>query len=250
MQEHTQHSLGNVETPYHRFVALVIFDQAVITCEKKVQQAKQRVTAADEAIRLLQKERETALASVRELKKKRDALELEGKMFDEELAHKRQTMDGTPNIKLFLALEQEIKLLEPKKSVHDDAVFALWEQVELAEKQFKSVETAVQQKIASAEIFKKEALEDLVVRENELFETVKHRDEKIVNIPGEWIDLYEAMRKQSPNPVVPLEENVCGGCGFAVPSGDRGAVHRHVLTPCQQCRRLLYDPSIFPSDLA
>lgn len=245
MQEHTQHSLGQVETPYHRFIALVIFDQQVLANEKKIQQTKQRLAAADEAISLLQKERENALTLVRDLKKKRDALELEGKMFDEELAQKRRTMDGTPNIKLFIALEQEIKTLEPKKSAHDEEVFVLWEQVDEGEKKLKTIEADVQTKLVSAEAFKKEALNDLTIQQQELAEIKTHRDQKIVDIPPEWLSLYEAMRVQSPNPVVPLEGNNCGGCGFSIPSGDRGAVHRHVLTPCQQCRRLLYDPSIF-----
>ncbi len=228
-------------TPYHRFVALVKFDQLVLSHQKKVQAINDRLAAVMHDLNAIQHEQEQGATLVRELRKKRDAFELESKTLGQELVQKQKKLENTSDIKAYTALEHEIATLESRKTLLEEAIFAVWQELEDQEKIVAELGVKNISLIAACNERRATILQELPVAETEVRALEPHREEKLQNIPPDWLRVYEAMRQQYTNPVVSIKDNACGGCGFPIPSGDRSAVFRHVIVPCQQCRRLLVD---------
>ena len=228
-------------TPYHRFVALVQFDQLVLLHQKKVRAINDRLAAVMHDVDAIQHEQEQGAASVRELRKKRDMLELESKTLGQDLAQKQKKLENTSDIKAYTALELEIKMLESRKTVLEEDIFAVWQELDDHEKMVAELGVNNVLRLAACNELRVAILQELPVAEAEVRALEPHREEKLQNIPPDWLRVYEAMRAQYANPVVAIQDNACGGCGFPIPSGDRSAVFRHAIVPCQQCRRLLVD---------
>lgn len=231
-------------TPYHRFVLLVQFDQLVLSHQKKVRSIIDRRAAVERDCIAIRDEQARAEAVAHELRKQRDALELESKSVNQDLAQKRKKLENTADIKIYTALETEIRLLESRKLELEETVFTVWQQLEDQEKAVAELAAAAVAQLAECQARLADITKELEAAESDLTSLESHRANYLVDVPAEWFATYNVMRAQYANPVVPILENACGGCGFPIPSGDRSTVFRHVLIPCQQCRRLLFDAHV------
>lgn len=231
-------------TPYHRFVGLVQFDQLVLAHQKEVRAIVDRLAGVERDCAAIRDEQERESLLARELNKKRDSFELESKTVNQDLAQKRKKLENTADLKIYTALEHEIALLESRRLELEDAILVVWQQLEDQEKIVVQLAAASISRLAECADRRRVVAKELESAEMALTALVARRDSYLVGLPAEWLVTYDTMRKQYANPVVPIQDNACGGCGFPIPSGDRSSVFRHVLVPCQQCRRLLFDQHV------
>lgn len=238
-----------LETPYHRFVALALFDRRVVDAEHELRAAEGALADARGAwqrdMQVLEQER----AQVHELKKQKTVLEHELLALQQELGQKKIRMDQTRDAREYGALLHEIESLTGRCAAKEDEVLALWQQVE-------DVEPTLAQLVESQRPLEEKHL--LLIKEREAAIAEKKqalallkegRAEKLVGILPDWLERYEAMRRHLDVPAVPLEKNLCAGCGSVVPPATQIAVRHHQLAVCQQCRRLLFVADV-PTDFS
>lgn len=231
-------------TPYHRFVLLVQFDQRVFWYQKKIQSVRDHLKDIDGECAVIQNEQAQLEARLYDLRKQRDGLELESKTVSYDISQKRKKMENTADIKTYTALELEIKILESRLAELEEVIFGIWQQIEDQEKAVADCAVTASEQLARCAERRVIVEKELQNLEFELKNIENQRSSYLVGVPIEWLDTYEAMREQYANPVVAMQDNACGGCGFPIPSGDRSAVFRHMLIPCQQCRRLIFDKRV------
>lgn len=231
-------------TPYHRFVSLTQFDQLVLMRRKEVSDISERMEAIKREIDEIHRKNEEMLSSVRELRKKRDALELEAKSVELDIQKKQKKMETSSDAKAYTAFEHEIAVLKTQKSELEESVFLVWQELEDQEKSVADFEAAKTQRVEACQARLDVTRSEFEIAQAGVKELELERQEKLNGVPAEWLVTYESMLQKYANPVVSVQDNSCTGCGFPVPSGDRSTIFRHVIVPCQQCRRLLIDPRV------
>ncbi|MCL5436257.1 MAG: hypothetical protein M1549_00040 [Candidatus Dependentiae bacterium] len=232
-------------SPYQRFVALVQYDQRVLAQQKRVAQIDEQIAGLDRDIAAVRARHEQSLSALRELRKTRDRLELDAKTLSTERAQKRKKLENTADVKAYSALEHELGALAEREAALEESILSVWQELEEQERQIPQLDAAI-----AAELHVFEDRRTALLQEREgavglLQELASDREKMLVGVPAEWLTTYDAMRVQCANPVVPMRDHVCAGCGFPVPSGGWGAIAHHVLVTCQQCRRLLVDSRVF-----
>ncbi len=61
-------------------------------------------------------------------------------------------------------------------------------------------------------------------------------------IPAEYATRFRRLQQRSPPAIVPMVNNVCGGCGMVIPISEVHAIHAATaLHTCPTCARLLYN---------
>src|SRR5690606_4902221 len=93
------------------------------------------------------------------------------------------------------------------------------------------------------DILKKTEQEKIAITD-ELSHLFAQRDEKSIGIPEEWLEKYGEMGQRVTDPVVPIEQQSCGGCYQQLIAQDIIRAKRGALMQCKKCFRLLYFPEI------
>lgn len=230
-------------TPYHRCIALVLLDDQIDALKreraKSVLARDQLNTRKNDMISRLERERKKLHDVIKQL----SLSELELAALEQRMVTTKKRFDVTSDAREYLALEQEIKKLEHDCSVAEDAIVQLWSDREGVEKQLHVLEPEVA--IAQTALNEQSSLieESLRVSEEQEAVLAAQRNGMVSRVPVEWLSGYASLRSNIARPVVALTGPQCPACGTKVPAGDQDAVHRHVWVACQQCRRLLYDPT-------
>jgi hypothetical protein len=125
----------------------------------------------------------------------------------------------------------------------EDEALLLMSQLE--EKALEHSEEKKQLAAAEAEINAETAnLDEQITRvKEELDSAQKKRQELVSRIPTHAVSQYEHLHARFEDPVVPIENGVCGGCKLSV-SGttiERARDGMEIVT-CENCSRIVYAP--------
>ncbi len=230
-------------TPYSRFVSLVLFDQATTALKKKKKLLKSQVDelAAQQVLVQASLDRDRAL--LKSERKAKDEVELELASLAQDLSKKEQRLEKTSGAKEYLALQHECEALVAQRDGLETRLLDIWKNIEELEPKVAGIEKEY------AERLKK--IDDAVAQLNHEIELINEqlpvRDTvrvlKREGVLEAQLSLYESMREHFEDPAVAMEQGVCSGCGSIVARGDQGSVERHLIVACQQCRRLLLEGS-------
>lgn len=119
------------------------------------------------------------------------------------------------------------------------------EEIDIIQENFKKIEN---QKNA-IEKFINENMENNKVNIDKIAEKIDVLEKEIENISsgidGKSLTLYKKIKKQKPNPIVIVKDDICGGCNMRVPSYQRQMLGEHKeIVLCESCGRiLLINPS-------
>ena len=142
----------------------------------------------------------------------------------------------------FQAFNNEIKHAEDNIQSLEDHELELMEQAELlqrsvgaAEKDFTRAETTIREQIARLEA-------GAAAADARLQELQADHAKVADGIPEDTLDLYRRLfAHKGDAAVVPLEQEICGGCHMKVPTQIASQVRGdHLLTQCPNCGRILY----------
>ncbi|HBL98577.1 TPA: hypothetical protein DDZ86_02950 [Candidatus Dependentiae bacterium] len=229
-------------TPYSRFVLLVLFDRFTEDLKKKKIKAEQlfKELLAEQAAVCSQLENERVL--LKNERKQRDEVELELAALAQDFAKKELRLEKTSDAKEYGALRNECEALIVRRTAYEERLFELWKTLEELELKVASMELGYADRLKKIEDALELVKQDVQGLGAQIDEREHARDPKQVQGLETELAMYESMRGRVANPAVSLVLNVCSGCGSVVSRIDQAAVEHHVLKPCQQCHRLLFDP--------
>lgn len=91
------------------------------------------------------------------------------------------------------------------------------------------------------ELFEARAQHEMLAGRERLAELEAAIRAMLAGMPPETASLFQRLQERSPPAIVPMVNNVCGGCGMAIPISQVHAVHAATaLHRCPTCARLLY----------
>lgn len=226
--------------PFHQFLELVTFDQAVHgllqkqeACKKEITQIERRMQEQDDVCAQFQR-------SATDARKVVDSLELEMKTLESKQKEVRSKLEHVVNYKESVSLQKEIERIGVQQHDLEDALLRAWNKLETAERekneQCRKVEAKKQE--ASAELEKTHQEQDAVMAELKTHES--QREEKKRGIPEEWLQKYETMRLLVTNPIVPMESDSCSACFHELSHQELIRLTRGALLECKVCFRFLY----------
>lgn len=227
-------------TPFHQFIDLVNFDQAIVALRKRQVSLEKSIAALEALLHAEQEKLEDAQKSYHALLKQRDLLDLDLASLSNDKESKVKRIERVQSPKEYMSLQTEIKLLEDRLAQSESQMVQTWEAIEAGE----DAQTASIQEHAerSQELATQKSSEqnELGVVKKELENLLAARESKLVGIPLEWIEKYDAMSERLANPVVPVQGITCSGCSYQVPAPVLAQLNRHVLATCPNCYRMLY----------
>ncbi|HBY05539.1 MAG: hypothetical protein UV38_C0001G0268 [candidate division TM6 bacterium GW2011_GWE2_42_60] len=229
-------------TPYGRFVALVLFDQALTQITKQRQSIEKQCEALEEKrTELMSRYEATALELKNEIKH-RGELELSLGTLAQEKQRIEHKIDTTRNAKEYEALQQELESVVTRQNADDERLIIVWQRIEQFEGALKSAEHEMVDALKSVEKELEEKRALLSDLERLFSDKERLRPAQREGVLEQWLSMYESMRAALiPNPAVTLAGSSCSECGVIVPRTDVASVEKHQFVFCQQCHRILFD---------
>jgi predicted nucleic acid-binding Zn-ribbon protein len=228
------------ENPYDRFIQLVDFDLHYAQSEKKFQAQAHWCLELENQKVAAQAEVATARDSVHQEKKQAALLELEITGHAQEIRKKQAHLDTVRDAREYAALEHEIAGLQKKIAVLETAFFEIWDRISAREEALKILQDTLAGRLDALTQQQDGCIQEQKKLEQELAQLAQDRVTLKKNVTPEILALYESRRAQGDEAAAEALNGSCNACGSTLPSGDFGAIKRHVVMPCQRCRRLLF----------
>ncbi len=228
--------------PLQSLINLIEFDRDIIKKERTLEEIKKQLKDLEERKKTLINNQENTAKNVQKAKKFVQEHEQIMKELDQKEKEKKELLESSINQKVYDSLKKEINFLKKSQYDHEKQLVKSWKELETAQKTFDEEQTLFNLK-------KKEFEQDLNNKQTEIDQLntsleilYKERLEKEKTVPQDWIFRYNMMRKQTDNPIVPVEYDSCGGCFAQLPPQILLSLKRKKLLQCSSCYRFIYLP--------
>ncbi len=232
------------EHPFQKFIDLITFDQASIALENDIQKLLSAIDELRNQNELLNQRLEKSKKNAADAHKKVDAYELEMKTLDVQTQEKRKRLDTISSQKEYQSINREIASLQEQQHDKEDELIAVWNALEVAQKEFAEQQKEYDEKSSSIE--KEIAEKEAKIKETQVQVDARTqgRLEKEAGVPEEWLEKYSVMRKRVSDPVVPVENGQCSACFNTITEQNLISLNRKKLLQCRGCFRFLYTDSM------
>jgi predicted nucleic acid-binding Zn-ribbon protein len=195
--------------------------------------------AADAARKAVAREEATLL----DLRKRIDRLELDTKTVEAQLEQSQKRRDSATSARQFAALEHEIETEKSKIDGFEEAELELMEQVDAAQARLAGQQTAIAAATEAATTARSEQEAQLPGLTARLAEVAAERDDIAAALPQEAFHHYSRVAgSQRRFAVAPCTaDGTCLGCRTRIPPDrlQRLSTARSMVT-CPSCKRILY----------
>lgn len=226
--------------PFYAFIKLVELDNQIHALRTQSEKLQAQLKAGHERFQTQAQLVEKKEFELHELNKKLALRDLELKALQDRMKKLQDKLDAVASPKEHKALEHELELLSEKKQLEEEKVFELMQEAEDAHKQY--AQHKEQGQLAHKQQQEEQQL--AVARAAEIKEKIelleKERSAALEGSPAEYRAKYESMRQSLSDPVVAVAGDSCGACASQIMPSDLAQLRRHVLVPCKECYRLLY----------
>jgi predicted nucleic acid-binding Zn-ribbon protein len=228
------------DSPFSRFIQLVSIDKKIQSIVAKKATVEKMIDDFNKQEKDQEKVLEQARQKILQLKKNVDFQELEMKALDSKEEEKKNTLASLSDYRECQALKNEIDGIHRLQVAQEKIILDAWAQLEEAQAVYKKQElecTSLREKsVQDVSLIKNNEL----TISRELADLKEEREKMLVGIPAEWLEKYELMGKRIDNPVVPIEQQSCGGCYQQLISQDIIRARHGALMQCKKCFRLMY----------
>ena len=227
---------------FQKFIELVAFD-------KKYHELKERFEAAQKAIEDCTAEHTIYEAKVRavtatkeEAHKRVKDSELEIKSLEEKETHHKKIFAEAPNAREQRAAKTELEDVQYKRDDLENGLARMWSRYESLQERFLKIEAESKEEAVKF-------VEDIKKHKDTIAETQKemasYEEDRIPKTEGvnfKWLEMYDIMKGRAKDPVVPVAQESCSVCFYAITAQDLQKLKQSELLQCKDCYRLLYMP--------
>lgn len=228
------------QTPFQRFVALVVFDQHIFSLRISLQAVEKEIAVCDAQQKIIEavlhKAKQTVFLSKQQVHEK----ELVVRELDVQESKIKQTLDTVSSPREYASFKKELEAVQQKRFDLESDLIAVWQVLEHAENALSREQLLFDEKFAQVQMIRAEKetqKKQVIVQIDEL---LARREVHAQGIPDEWLEKYAVMRERVTNPVVPVQQNCCTACFFTVSVQDLTLLRQKRLLQCKQCFRFLY----------
>jgi len=228
--------------PLESFINLIEFDRQIAKEATAIALLKHESQQIEEQQKKLAAGLKNAADHVNKAQKSVHEYELTMKELDAAEKEKKKLLEKSESQTVYESLKKEINFLKKSQYDHEKQLVQCWKELEAAQKVFDDNKSKFDKK--------NEALQKQLQEKSDTISTLQkgidtfnnERLEKEQSVPGEWLEKYNVMRKQTADPIVPVEFGGCSGCFAQLPPQDLIDLKRKKLIQCSSCYRFLYLP--------
>ncbi len=226
--------------PFSLFIDLINFDQKIFASESKIKNIQKEVSNLKNDIISIQSTLEISKNNWNSAKKEVDQNELKMRELDNLEKQKKEKLENIQGPKEYNALKKEIEKIKQLQYELEPQLVENWNKHDISKKEYESKKEEIEKKINEIEAVENQKLNEIKTNEEEVKNLTQERKVKEQNIPQEWIDKYYIMRTRVSNPVVPMKNESCTACFYALTSQDLINLKHKKLMQCKKCYRFLY----------
>jgi predicted nucleic acid-binding Zn-ribbon protein len=224
--------------------ALSLAHEKISGTQGLVKQQSESIKQKEASLALLGQKQASLDAEIKHAQKEIDEIDLELASTQEQEDKLQKKLKTLKKVKETTALEKELALLARQRFDLERALEAAW-----------NTFTGLKQSIASAKI--KLNQEEAAIKselaacaktaselKNKLSSSEVTWNEALSQIPTEWQTRYARMLNSVANPIVAINNSVCGACFYTVVEKDLHRIKAGDILACRSCYRLLYNGAL------
>jgi uncharacterized protein len=227
---------------FDAFINLVKIDKELYQLSQEKDALVKEREQLGHNLKTLDDEIERDCESAYAIKKSIADQELELRTIDSKERERKEQLADASTAREYFLIEQELKDIKKRKSFHEEQLFALWQKLEGTQQQHEQL------------------VKQVPARKQQIQDTINSIDRRFISLDAhikdytqernayykqadpELLSVYETMKEQVHNPVVPLKNNTCPVCFYMVTQHDLQTISKGQLLRCKDCYRLLYGP--------
>lgn len=227
---------------FSSFIELIKFDQETVKLLSKASVVRKSIEKCELEKTSLLSSLESSKLHLKDAEKEVHLQELRMKDLNDKEKSKRALMsDLASNQKEYQALKRELETIKRAQHGYENELINSWNKFEAAKKVYADLDSQVNSKLAEIDKLIEDHKKELLDIDGSLKGRETDRTAKTVGIPAEWLDRYNMMSHQVPDPVVPLENSSCSACFTDLPRQDILALQKNKMLQCKGCFRLIYN---------
>lgn len=227
-------------TSFQKFIELVNFDKKYHELKDRSENAKVAIEEATAEHAIYEARVNAVIATKDEAHKRVKDSELEIKSLEEKEAHHKELFTKASNAKEQRAAKIELENVQYKRNDIENALGKMWARYESLNERFLKIEAESKEEAATfAENIQKQ--KDIIAEtEKEMASYNADRIAKTEGINSQWLETYNIMKGRATDPVVPVSQESCSVCFYAITAQDLQKLRQSELLQCKDCYRLLY----------
>ncbi len=228
------------EQKLKNFIALVTFDQNLTNVTKKIQISNQKIEQLETQLQQLENNLEICLSKKHEIENQLHEQELKVKELQDLEASLIASSQSVGTAQEYDAANKEIDRVKFSRDQQEQKMMQMNNKVAAAQKEYQIFhETAQVDKSNLVALIDQE--KSIITNLTEQMQSFhKDRQDKLTDIPQEWLNIYETMRDRVSNPVVPVNQDSCSACFYFMAARDVQLLKNQGLLQCKDCYRFLY----------
>ena len=228
------------EQKLKNFIALVTFDQNLTDIAQKVQTSNRMTQQLQTQLQQLEKDLEIRANKKHEIEKQLHEQELKVKELQDQENHLIASSQSVATAQEYNAANKEIDTVKFNRDQQEQKMMQMTNKVAAAQKEYQTFHEAYQtdkEKLLALIDQEKNTVQNLT---EQMQQFNKDRQDKLADIPQEWLNTYETMRGRVSNPVVPVNQDSCSACFYFMAARDIQLLKNQGLLQCKDCYRFLY----------
>lgn len=222
------------------FIDLIKFDQETVKLLSQIENIKKNIEVYEVQKLDFVNSLESSKSHLKESEKDVHLQELRMKELNEKEKQKKEQLSNSDNQKEQQALKREIESIKRSQHGYETELVNSWNKLEVAKKDFEESSSKIEDKVKEFEQKIKEEQKELDSLQKELEKRSASRESKQKGVPEDWLDRYNVMSHQVPDPVVEIVGQSCSACFFDLPHQEFLNLKKKKMIQCKGCFRLIY----------
>ncbi len=223
-------------------IALQECDTRIRYIQAKREEGPAKIERLEADLNILERRLETELGRLEICKKERRRSEKEIEELEGRIQKSIIKLDNVKSNKEYKAALKEIEDIRRGKSLLEDKVIEIMEEVEELEARCSESKAEKERFKERAEEGREEILKEIKILEEEVVTREKEREQFCQDVDGELLRRYDSLSKQKRGLAVsPVIKGVCQTCHMGIPPQQFNELIRgDGLMTCPNCQRIIY----------
>lgn len=223
------------------FIDLVTFDQHHIETQKKIASLEHNIKKNQEQKAVAQSQLDQVSLKKHDQLKTVHSQELALSELQQQEESLQKTLQSVSSSKEYEAATKELEHVRLSRTVQEQKLTQYSNKMHASQKEHDAAAERFQAATAVLTVELASLQQELDALHQELQLIDSQRQTKTVGIPHDWISVYDLMRGRVVDPVVPLLQDSCSACFYAVTPRDLQLLHKSSMIQCKDCYRFLYE---------
>jgi predicted nucleic acid-binding Zn-ribbon protein len=228
------------EQKLKNFIALVTFDQSLTDIAQKVQTSNSTTQKFQTQLQQLEKDLEIRAHKKSEIETQLHEQELKVKELQDQESHLIVSSQSVATAHEYDAANKEIDRVKFNRDQQEQKMMQMINKVAAAQKEYQTFHDTYQTDKEKLLVLIDQEKNTVKSLHDQMEQLHQQRQSKLLDIPQEWLDVYETMRGRVNNPVVPVNQDSCSACFYFMAARDIQLLKNQGLLQCKDCYRFLY----------